>query len=83
MCGQYQNIENSELGRIRGERAKKGRGLLGLQKSEWVIIQLLKKFALSAITIMLTMTMTITKPSDYGDDTGDDNDHNNGSWCCR
>ena len=32
MCGQYQNIENSELGRIRGERAKKGRGLLGLQK---------------------------------------------------
>ena len=32
MCGQDQNIENSQEGRIRGERAKKGRGLLGLQK---------------------------------------------------
>ena len=37
------------------------------------------KFAPIAITIMLAMTMTITKPSDYGDD----NDHKDGSWCCR
>ena len=28
----------------------------------------MKKLALIAITIMLTMTMTITKPSDYGDE---------------
>ena len=38
------------------------------------------KFALLAITIKLTMTMTITKPCEYGDDIGDDNDHKDCSY---